>query len=103
VHGLYNSEQFHFSYYGFDWLPTIPLFWLKVIIITMSVVSLLFSLGFCYRLSATLFFLGFAYIYLLEATLYLNHFYLVILLSMVLIFIPANQTFSLDAWFTQSK
>ena len=43
------------------------------------------------------FFLGFSYVYLLEKSHYLNHFYLISLLSFILMFIPANKAFSLDA------
>ena len=35
--------------------------------------------------------------FLVEQTRYLNHFYLICLVSFVLIFIPANKAFSIDA------
>ena len=55
------------------------------------------AIGFLYRLSTILFFLGFSFIFLLDKTNYLNHFYLISLLSFVMIFLPANRSFSVDA------
>ncbi|MEL7119400.1 MAG: HTTM domain-containing protein, partial [Bacteroidota bacterium] len=53
--------------------------------------------GLYYRVCSVLFFLAFTYVFLLEKSYYLNHFYLISLLSFVMIFIPANRAFSLDA------
>jgi hypothetical protein len=53
--------------------------------------------GLFYRVSTTLFFLGFTYIFLLDKTNYLNHFYLISLISLIMIFVPAHRAFSLDA------
>ena len=54
-------------------------------------------LGLAYRVSATLFFLGFTYAFLLEQARYLNHFYLICLISFLMIFLPAHRAASLDA------
>jgi len=59
--------------------------------------ALCIAIGFLYRISTILFFLGFTYIFLLDKTNYLNHFYLVSLLSFIMIFMPANKAFSVDA------
>jgi hypothetical protein len=59
--------------------------------------------GLLYRLATTLFFIGFTYMFLLEQGQYLNHFYLVCLISFVIIFIPANRSFSLDVKFGLTK
>ena len=53
--------------------------------------------GSFYRIAAVLFFLGFAHIFLVDMALYLNHFYLVVLVSFLLIFVPANRSCSMDA------
>jgi hypothetical protein len=65
----------------------------------LGLLALFVAAGFLYRLSAALFFLGFAYCFLLDQATYLNHFYLVCLLSFLLIFVPANRAVSVDAWF----
>ena len=47
---------------------------------------------------ARFFFLGITFCFLLDQALYLNHFYLICLFSFLLIFVPANRAFSIDAW-----
>jgi hypothetical protein len=64
----------------------------------LAVLSLLILLGAFYRVSAALFFLAFSYVFLLDQTRYLNHFYLIVLISFVLIFVPAHAVWSIDAW-----
>jgi hypothetical protein len=54
--------------------------------------------GLFYRLSAVLAFLGICYVFLLDKALYLNHVYLTCLLAFLMIFLPAGQMWSLDAW-----
>lgn len=65
--------------------------------VILGILALFICFGFLYRISTILFFCGFTYTYLLEQGRYLNHFYLVVLLSFVLIFIPANRYYSIDA------
>ncbi len=106
----------HFTYYGFDWVRPWPDFghgqsWLDVAWISHSpgngvychfvllgLLSVMIVLGLCYRASALLFCLGFTHVFLIERARYLNHFYLIILVSFVLVLVPAHQAFSLDAW-----
>jgi hypothetical protein len=64
----------------------------------LGLLALFIAIGFLYRASTILFFLGFAYIFLLEKARYLNHFYLIVLVSFVMIFIPAATYLSVDAW-----
>jgi len=71
---------------------------MKILISFMFCLAFTFAAGFAYRISALLFCLLFSYLYFLEMSLYLNHFYLVVLVCFLLIFVPANQTFSVDSW-----
>jgi hypothetical protein len=64
----------------------------------LAAVALGMAAGLFYRACAVLFFLGFTYIELIDQTLYLNHYYLVSLISGLMIFLPANGAWSLDAW-----
>jgi hypothetical protein len=92
------DPEFNFTYYGFDWVRPLPghgMYWL---FIGLGILAALIAVGLWYRVSATLFFLGFTYMFLLEQARYLNHFYLIILISFLLIFLPAHRAFSLDAW-----
>ncbi len=91
VEPLWNFSYgpFHFRPMGED---AMHILWL-----VLGILAIFISIGFLYRISTILFFCGFTYTYLLEQGRYLNHFYLVVLISFVLIFIPANKYYSLDA------
>ena len=54
-------------------------------------------LGWKYRLNAVLFFFSFFYKELMDKTTYLNHYYLVSLVAFMMIWLPANVGFSVDA------
>lgn len=87
---------FHFTYYGFGWVQPWPGYGMYLHFVGLGVLALLILAGCFYRLSTILFFLGFTYVFLLEQARYLNHFYLICLLSLLLIFMPAHRSFSLD-------
>ena len=55
------------------------------------------SLGYRYRWSVLIFFLSFTYIELMDKTTYLNHYYFVSVMSFLLLWLPANSYFALDA------
>jgi len=94
---IWIDPEFHFKYFGFGWVETVPETYLNLIVIIVALSALFVAIGFLYRISATIFFFGFSYLFLLEQAYYLNHYYLVILVSFLLIFIPANRLFSVDS------
>ncbi|AWV97759.1 HTTM domain-containing protein [Arcticibacterium luteifluviistationis] len=91
------DTQFQFKYYGFEWVGLLPPFWMYVVHGLMLFSALGVMLGFLYRFSAALMFLTFTYIELIDLTYYLNHYYFISLVSLLLIFIPANKYLSFDA------
>ena len=93
----YLQPTFYFRHYGFAWLPHPSAGVLYAIFGLMLLSALGIALGWFYRWSAVLFFLSFTYVELLDKTYYLNHYYFIILISLLLIFIPAHQRLSLDA------
>lgn len=102
----YIDPPTHFTYYGFGWVkpwPAIELLGLSrgdvmyLHFILLGVLGAFLAAGLFYRVSAVLFCLGFTYVFLLEKARYLNHFYLIVLISFLLIFMPAHRKFSLDA------
>ena len=96
IETLYIEPVFSFSYYGFYWLPNLGQFtYLLFIICGVSAFSV--AIGYRYRLAIVLFFLSFTYIELLDKTTYLNHYYFISCLSFLLIFLPANCCYSIDA------
>ncbi len=102
IREFFVDPQFHFSYYGFDWVKPLPGNGMIILFIILGILALCIALGFCYRFSVVLFFVGFTYLFLAEEARWLNHFYLVILLSFLLTFIPAHRAYSIDAWLRPS-
>ncbi len=89
---------YHFTFPGFNWVQPWPgdgMFWHFY---ALGLLACCLVLGAWYRLSAALFFLGFTYVFLLEQARYLNHFYLVVLVSFLMVFLPAHRGLSVDAW-----
>jgi hypothetical protein len=94
---LYIEPQFFFSYYGFEWVKPLGVFTYFIFAIC-GLAALLVAAGYKYRTAIIIFFLSFTYIELMDKTTYLNHYYFVSILSFLLIFLPANAYFSLDAY-----
>ena len=102
IEELYIEPDFHFSYYGFEWIKPIGEF--TYLIFAVCFISSFFvMIGLKYKTSIILFFLSFTYIELMDKTTYLNHYYFISILSFLLIFIPANATFSVDNIINQKK
>ncbi|MEM1304810.1 MAG: HTTM domain-containing protein, partial [Planctomycetota bacterium] len=97
IERYYIEPQLYFAYYGFEWVrpwPGVGMYWH---FIGLGLLATCILLGLFYRLAAGLFFLGFAYVFLLDETNYLNHFYLISLVSLLMVFLPAHRAASLDA------
>ena len=90
--------RFHFTYYGFEWLHPLPPAGMYALFTILGLAAFCILIGFAYRISAIVFFLGFTYVFLLEEALYLNHYYFVSLVSLLMIFVPAHRKLSVDAW-----
>lgn len=94
----YINPTIYFSYYGFSWVKPWPGQGMYVHFAVLGVLALCIMVGFFYRIAATLFFFGFTYVFLLDRTRYLNHFYLIVLVSLLMIFLPAARALSVDSW-----
>ena len=92
------EPRFLFKYYGFSWVQPWPGNGLYIHWAVLGVLALFIAIGLLYRLSTTFFFLGYTYTFLLDQSKWLNHTYLICLFSFLLIFVPANRAFSIDAW-----
>lgn len=97
------DPQFTFNFIGFDWLQPLQgngmyyYFWL------MGFTGISIMLGFRYRISSILFFILWSGVYLMQKSSYNNHYYLLVLISFIMIFIPANRDKSLDVEFNYVK
>jgi vitamin K-dependent gamma-carboxylase len=98
VEELFTRPRFHFSYWGFEWLPHLPATGMKALFVAVLLLGLCVAAGAFYRVSTVLLFFAFTYLQLWDVTNYLNHYYLVSLLTLLLAVVPGNAAFSLDAW-----
>jgi len=96
IESLYIEPSFHFSYYGFEWVKPVGLYTYAFFIIC-GISAFFVAIGYKYRLSILIFFLSFTNIELMDKTTYLNHYYFVSLVSFIMLFIPCNAMFSIDA------
>lgn len=98
IYRLFLEPQVHFKYYGFEWIAPWPGDGMYYHFWALGFLGLCIAAGALYRISMTLFFLSFTYIFLQDQATYLNHFYLISLVSFVMIFLPLNCAWSVDAW-----
>ncbi len=91
------APQFTFTFIGFEFLQPLPGWGMYYYYILMGIFGFCVMIGYRYRLSMTAFFLMWSATYLMQKTSYNNHYYLTMLLSFLMIFLPANSNYSLDA------
>lgn len=96
VDKYYIEPIYNFKYFGFEWVNNLGAFTYVLFAITF-IAALGIALGYYYRISTILFFLSFTYLELIDKTYYLNHYYFVSIVGLLLIFLPANSYFSIDA------
>jgi len=97
------DPPFFFTYYGFEWIKPLPGDGMYYLFVILGILAVCIAIGFKYRIATSLFFLAFTYIFLIEQARYLNHFYLIILISSLMIFVPAHRALSVDAWLNRKK
>ncbi len=86
-----------FHYYGFEWIKPLPELGIHIVYLIMVLATAAIALGYFYRIAAALFFILFTYTELIDITNYLNHYYFISLVALMMVFLPANRAFSLDA------
>jgi vitamin K-dependent gamma-carboxylase len=94
---MYRDTQLLFNYPGFEWVTLPPGRGLELLFLIMGLAAFCVMVGYHYRLASIVMFLCFAYYFLLDRAQYLNHFYLALLFAAILIVVPANRCWSLDA------
>ena len=94
---LYIKPTFFFPYYGFEFVRPLGNY-TYLLFAACGVCALLVAVGWCYRPAAVGLFLSFSYIELMDKSTYLNHYYFVSLAAFLLVFLPADACFSVDAY-----
>lgn len=102
IEKLYIEPKFFFSYYGFEWVKPLGNYTYLLFAIC-GIASIFVMIGLKYRWAILLFFLSFTYIELMDKTTYLNHYYFISVLSLLMLFLPANAYYSIDAARNPSK
>lgn len=95
---LYVTTEWNFSYPGFSWLRPWPQPWVDAHFMLVGLAGFCVALGFFYRTAAVTLFLSFTCTFLWEQAKFNNHYYLIILISLMLIWMPAQKRFSVDRW-----
>jgi len=98
-HNYYVKPEILFPYELFTWLPRFGAEVTTGLYLLMPILCIFIILGFFYRASAIAFFVLNSYFFLLDKSTYMNHYYLFVLLSLLMIFLPANKLFSFDTMF----
>lgn len=97
IEKFYIDPQFHFTYYGFGWVRPFGNY-TYLLFAVCALAALCIAIGYKYRIAAVLFFLSFTYIECIDKTTYLNHYYFISVVGFVMVFLPANAYFSVDAY-----
>ena len=93
----YISSPNSFSpYYGLEFIRPLGSYTYGLFVVC-GVSALLVALGLWYRPAAAALFLSFSYIELMDKSTYLNHYYFVSLAALLLLLLPADRYFALDA------
>ena len=92
------SPRFMFKFCYLEWVPRLSLDDCRLFFPAMLALALCVALGLFYRASTVLFAAGFFVLCFQDLGLYLNHFYLILVVSTMLCFVPANESrLALDA------
>jgi hypothetical protein len=96
IESVYVVPKYHFSFYGFEFVkPLGPYTYVAFAICGLA--ALFVMLGLFYRAAITTLFVSFTYIELIDKSTYLNHYYFISMICLMMIFLPAHVSFSLDA------
>lgn len=98
IDDLYVEPTHHFTYPGFGWIRPLPGWGMHLLFAAIGALSIAIAVGYRYRLSVALFFLGFTYAELVDRTTYLNHHYWLSLTALLMVFLPLNRMLSVDSW-----
>lgn len=91
------DPKFTFSFIGFEWIQPLPGPGMYIYFAIMGTLGVFIALGYKYRFSIITFTLMWTAVYLMQKTSYNNHYYLLILISVFMVFFPAHRYFSIDA------
>ena len=90
------DPDFTFNFIGFEFLQPLPGNGMYYYYAIMGVFGLLIMVGYKYRFSMFAFTIMWSATYLMQKSSYNNHYYLLMLLSGIMVFLPAHKYASVD-------
>ncbi|GAA3644709.1 HTTM domain-containing protein [Flavivirga jejuensis] len=96
VKRVFVTPEFTFSFIGFEWLQPLPGNAMYFYYAIMGIFALFVMVGYKYRLSIISFALMWTATYLMQKSSYNNHYYLLMLISSLMVFLPAHKYASVD-------
>lgn len=97
VQETFVDVNFTFNFIGFDWTQVLVGESMYLIFVIMGFLGLLIMLGAFYRPAIIGFFLLWSLTYFMQKSHYNNHYYLMMIVSFLMIWMPANHYLSIDA------
>lgn len=97
VRRILVEPDFTFNFIGFDFLQHLQGEWMYLYFIIMGFFGIGVMIGYKYTISMFGYAILWTGVYLMQKTNYNNHYYLLMLLSWIMVFLPANRSLSLDA------
>lgn len=96
IRNVFVEPELHFQHIGFEWLVPLEGNGMYYYYALMGVFGLLIMFGYKYKWSVAAFALMWTGVYLMQKTAYNNHYYLLILVCLIMLFLPANRYASVD-------
>ncbi len=97
IEALYVTPQHHLRFPGLAWVPVPPAWGIRTLAVVAGCAALAVAIGWRQRQSAAVFVVSFTWLEFIEATTFLNHYWLVTLVAALLVVVPANRVWSIDA------
>lgn len=91
------APQQTFNFIGFDFLQPLPGNGMYFYYFVMGVFGVLVTVGYKYRWSLSAFTVMWTCVYLMQKSSYNNHYYLLVLICIFMLMVPANANLSFDA------
>ena len=90
----------HFPFTAFSWLPVFGREGIHAVVAALALGGLFVSLGLFYRVAAAVQFLAWGYLFAVESTrtYWQSHYYLELLVTFLLVWMPAADGYGVDAW-----
>ena len=93
---VFIDSQYNFHFIGFDFLQPLPGNGMYFYYVIMGLLGIFIMIGFYYKWSVSAFTLLWTATYLMQKSSYNNHYYLLILISIFMLIVPAHRYLSYD-------